>query len=43
MTIVLIVVMLLVVYRSLATLLVPLVSVLIQMLVAKSVIAAPRA
>ncbi len=38
-TIVLIVVMLLVVYRSLATLLVPLVSVLIQMLVAKGVIA----
>lgn len=38
-TIVLIVVMLLVVYRSPATLLVPLVSVLIQMLVAKGVIA----
>lgn len=38
-TIVLIVVMLLVVYRSLATLLMPLVSVLIQMLVAKGVIA----
>lgn len=38
-TIILIVVMLLVVYRSAATLLVPLVSVLIQMLVAKGVIA----